>query len=80
MTARENVAFALRLPRRERGAAAQDLLARVGLGAQGDLRPDRLSGGQRQRVALARALARRPALLLLDEPTSALDSPPQATG
>ncbi|TMV77896.1 ABC transporter ATP-binding protein, partial [Thioclava sp. BHET1] len=73
MTARENVAFGLRLPRRERGAAAQDLLARVGLGAQGDLRPDRLSGGQRQRVALARALARRPALLLLDEPTSALD-------
>ncbi|TAM16766.1 MAG: ABC transporter ATP-binding protein [Rhodanobacter sp.] len=67
----QNVAFALRGPRRREQAI--QLLERVGLAALAERYPAALSGGQQQRVALARALARRPRLLLLDEPTSALD-------
>ncbi len=71
LNAWQNVAFALRGPRRREQALAW--LERVGLAALAERRPTQLSGGQQQRVALARALARRPRLLLLDEPTSALD-------
>ncbi len=69
----QNVAYPL--PRgRDRRARALSLLARFGIAALAERRPDALSGGQQQRVALARALARSPELLLLDEPTSALDA------
>lgn len=78
LTARENLAFGLRLRRvaREeitrRVRAMADLL---GLGDCLDRRPGELSGGQRQRVALGRALVRRPRVLLLDEPFANLDLP-----
>lgn len=52
---------------------ARKLLARVGLEARADERPNKLSGGQQQRVAIARALVHKPRIVVCDEPTSALD-------
>jgi ABC-type multidrug transport system ATPase subunit len=73
-TARDNVAYALRLQRRSPKEAAT-WLERLGAGHLAERRAGDLSGGERRRVAIARALATRPSLLLLDEPCAALDTP-----
>jgi putative ABC transport system ATP-binding protein len=82
-TARENVMLALLFGAPGEGkheARANELLATLGLGSDGEPANDRrdhpverLSVGQQQRVAVARALACRPPLVLADEPTASLD-------
>lgn len=55
-------------------AAAERLLASVGLRNFGQRFPWQLSGGMQQRASLCRALIHEPALLMLDEPFGALDA------
>jgi len=75
LTALENVMLPLELAGRDDAeAAAQAILARVGLAERTHHYPKHLSGGEQQRVALARAFVVRPQLLLADEPTGSLDA------
>ncbi|HTW75549.1 MAG TPA: ATP-binding cassette domain-containing protein [Steroidobacteraceae bacterium] len=75
LNALENVMLPLELARRrDARAAAEDMLARVGLAQRLHHYPRQLSGGEQQRVALARATVGRPLVLFADEPTGNLDT------
>jgi ABC-2 type transport system ATP-binding protein len=61
------------IPRAERRARADELLARVGLEEAADRKVRGYSGGMKRRLDLALALVHRPRILFLDEPTTGLD-------
>jgi ABC-2 type transport system ATP-binding protein len=61
------------VPKRERKARADELLARVGLSEAADRKVSGYSGGMKRRLDLALALVHSPRILFLDEPTTGLD-------
>jgi multiple sugar transport system ATP-binding protein len=81
MSVYENMAFSLKLRRRELGlsrsaidAKVREAAAALGLTELLERKPRALSGGQRQRVAVGRAIVRSPKAFLFDEPLSNLDA------
>ncbi|MGB9724425.1 MAG: ABC transporter ATP-binding protein [Chloroflexia bacterium] len=76
LSALDNLIFSMQLygvPRRERKARAEELLARFRLAEKRDTPFARLSRGMKRALTIAVALAHRPPLLFLDEPTTGLD-------
>lgn len=78
LTVCENVTLIAEMKKwskKQRLAAAKELLSRVGLEPSNYLHryPAELSGGEQQRVGILRAIITRPKILLMDEPFSALD-------
>jgi putative ABC transport system ATP-binding protein len=75
LSARENVALALRLSgSSESQRSADEALHTFGLRERSGHRAAALSGGEQQRVAIAAAFAKGAPLVLADEPTGELDA------
>jgi len=74
LTIRENLDFVARVyEMRDRRAAVDAALDRLGLAARQRQITGALSGGWKQRLALAACMLHKPRLLLLDEPTAGVD-------
>ncbi len=76
LTARENLEFFAALeevPRAERRARVDQVLATVELLDAADVLAMKFSSGMFQRLGIARAMLKQPRILLLDEPTRSLD-------
>jgi ABC-2 type transport system ATP-binding protein len=76
LSAFNNLVFAMQLygvPRAERRARAEELLARFRLSEKRDAPFAKLSRGMKRALTIAAALAHRPPLIFLDEPTTGLD-------
>jgi molybdate transport system ATP-binding protein len=73
LTVRQNLLFGRWFAPPGAGAAFDQVVAMLGIGALLSRRPGTLSGGEKQRVAIGRALLCRPRLLLMDEPLASLD-------
>jgi ABC-type sugar transport system ATPase subunit len=76
-TVYENVAYPLRVRKRDRGDIDRSVREMASLLHIAELlrrRPRQLSGGEAQRVAVARALVWQPEICLMDEPLSNLDA------
>lgn len=77
LTALDNVTLPLTfrgIGKKERIAAAREMLRLVGIEEYADHKPSQMSGGQQQRVGIARALVCHPKILFADEPTGNLDT------
>ncbi|MBC7187453.1 MAG: ABC transporter ATP-binding protein, partial [Calditrichaeota bacterium] len=76
LTVSENLRFfadLFEVPRAEREARVQELLAFSRLAPFRQWRAGNLSGGMKQKLALCCTLIHTPAVLLLDEPTTGVD-------
>ena len=62
-----------RIPRRQAEQRIDEVLHKVGLASEADVRFQNYSTGMRQKLAIARGLLSQPRVLFVDEPTRSLD-------